>query len=57
MGGKVSADFELLESINLTSLVQSVRLDLSNEPNCMPLFSQQDVSDPVSETLCSVPEC
>jgi hypothetical protein len=57
MGGEVSAHFELLEIINLTSLVQAVRLNLSNEPNCIPVFSQQDVSDPVSETLCSVPEC
>jgi len=57
MGGEVSADFELFKSINLTSLVQSVRLNLSNEPNCLPVFSQHYVSDPVSETLCSVPEC
>ena len=57
MGGEVSADFELLKSINLTSLVHSVRLNLSNVPNCLPLFSQKAVSDPVSEALCSVPEC
>jgi hypothetical protein len=46
-----------LEILNCCkAVVQSVGLNLSNEPDYMPMFSQQDVSDTVSET-CSVPEC